>query len=127
MCNKKFSKDNSKTFKLLNEYDGQTAQLTLSLDVIYHLIEDEIFDSYMRRLFMSSERFVIIYSSNTSSNKEEQASHVKHRKFTTWIEQNESSWELYQYIPNKYPLKDNFPIGSFAEFYIFRLNADSCG
>ena len=127
LCNKNFNKDHSKTFKLLNEYDGQTAHLILSLDVIYHLIEDEIFDSYMRRLFMSSERFVIIYSSNTSSNKEGQASHVKHRKFTTWIEANEPSWELDQYIPNKYPLKNNFPTGSFADFYIFRRNAESCG
>jgi hypothetical protein len=127
LCNKNFSKDHSKTFKLLNEYDGQTAELTLSLDVIYHLIEDEIFDSYMRRLFLSSERFVIIYSSNTSSNKEGQAAHVKHRKFTTWIEENEPSWELNQYIPNKYPLKNKFPTGSFADFYIFRHNAESCG
>lgn len=35
LCNKNFNKDHSKTFKLLNEYDGQTAELTLSLDVIY--------------------------------------------------------------------------------------------
>lgn len=127
LCNQNFSQDHSKTFKLLSEYDGQTAQLTLSLDVIYHLIEDEIFDSYMRRLFMSSERFVIIYSSNTFKNEEGQAVHVKHRKFTTWIEENEPSWELYEYIPNRYPLKNNSCEGSFADFYIFRRNTESCG
>jgi hypothetical protein len=38
--------------------------LELSLDVIYHLVEDEVFDAYMRSLFAHAGRFVVIYSSN---------------------------------------------------------------
>lgn len=36
----------------------------MSLDVIYHLIEDEIYNKYMNNLFMAAEKYVFIYSSN---------------------------------------------------------------
>jgi len=42
-CQDIFCEDKTKTFKLMDEYRGETAQLTLSLDVIYHLIEDDVF------------------------------------------------------------------------------------
>src|SRR5215210_4430947 len=45
----------AKTFKLMEEYAGESAELALSLEVIYHLVEDEVFESYMRRLFGSSK------------------------------------------------------------------------
>ena len=40
------------------------ADLTLSLDVIYHLVEDDVFVSAMRALFDKAARFVVIYASN---------------------------------------------------------------
>lgn len=49
----------------MDAYANETADLTLSLDVIYHLIEDNVFFTYMDRLFDSSTKFVIIYSLNT--------------------------------------------------------------
>ncbi len=36
------SHDKTKNFKLMEEYAGEVAQSTLS-DVIYHLIEDDVF------------------------------------------------------------------------------------
>ena len=36
------------------------------MDVIYHLVEDEIFESHMAALFNHATRFVLIYSSNCS-------------------------------------------------------------
>ena len=79
LCEDIFQDDKTKSFRLMTEYKGETAQLTVSLDVIYHLIEDDIYYSYMKRLFDSSERFVIIYSSNCD---EEQRYHEKHRQFS---------------------------------------------
>lgn len=38
--------------------------LALSLDVIYHLIEDEIFEKYMKDVFRASTKYVIIYSTD---------------------------------------------------------------
>jgi formylmethanofuran dehydrogenase subunit E-like metal-binding protein len=73
----------------------------------------------MQRLFDSSERFVIIYSSNTDDNPAGLAPHVRHRNFTRWVEANQPDWTLTQYIPNRYPLKDDQKKESFADFYIF--------
>jgi hypothetical protein len=119
LCNKAFHTDPSKSFHLMDEYDGETAPLTISLDVIYHLVEDEIFEAYMKRLFDSSERFVIIYSSNTDDNMAGTAPHVKHRKFTAWVAANYPWWRLNSHIRNKYPFKGDVREGSFADFFIY--------
>ena len=120
LCSGMFTKDRTKKFKLLSEYRGEIAQLTLSLDVIYHLIEDEVFSSYMVRLFTSSSHFVIVYASNSDGHQYSKAPHVKHRKFTNWVVANQPNWELLQFIPNKYPYIENDNInGSFADFYIY--------
>lgn len=42
MCRKIFKEDKTKSFYLLADYDNQIADLALSLDVIFHLIEDNI-------------------------------------------------------------------------------------
>jgi hypothetical protein len=118
-CENIFFDDKTKTFKLMNAYANETAQLTLSLDVIYHLIEEDIFSTYMKRLFASSTKFVIIYSSNTEKQGKLQAKHVMHRKFSNWIEVNKPEWKLLQKIPNRYPYKDSEFEGSFADFYIY--------
>ncbi|MDZ7691914.1 MAG: hypothetical protein U5K69_12435 [Balneolaceae bacterium] len=111
-CRNIFVHDKTMTFKLMEEYDGETAQLTLSLDVIYHLIEDEVYYAYMRRLFDSSTQFVIIYSSNTNGQKNMQMKHIRHRKFSDWIEENRSTWKLLKKIPANGD-------ATFTDFYIY--------
>ena len=106
-------------FKLMSDYANETAQLTLSLDVIYHLIEDGVFHDYMKRLFDSSTEFVIIYSSNTDEQQRFQAAHMKHRKFSQWIDQNRPGWKLMQHIPNRYLCASNKHEGHLADFYIY--------
>ncbi|MBN1811542.1 MAG: class I SAM-dependent methyltransferase [Anaerolineae bacterium] len=118
-CKNIFSDDETKAFKLMDEYADETAQLTLSLDVIYHLVEDEVFHGYMKRLFDSSTNFVIIYSSNTDRQARFQAAHVKHRKFSQWIDQNGPKWKLIQHIPNRYFHARNTRGEPFADFYIY--------
>jgi predicted TPR repeat methyltransferase len=120
LCKETFHADKSKTFKLIDEYQGERADLVLSLDVLFHLIEDEVFDSYMMRLFHSSDKYVIIYSSNTDKNEAGEALHVKHRHFTRWIEEHLEGWKLIKEIPNKYPYRGNYLEGSFANFYIYK-------
>lgn len=118
-CQKIFSDDETKIFKLMDSYRGETAALTLSLDVIYHLIEDSAFANYMKKLFDSSEKFVIIYASNTDDNPEGTASHVRHRNFSKWVSEHKAEWKLEKHIPNKYPFSGDTKIGSFADFYIY--------
>ena len=119
LCKEKFRSDLSKTFIDLEEYVDTTADLSLSLDVLFHLVEDEVYDEYMRTLFSASNHYVIIYSSNTDDNTSYEGKHVKHRKFTKWIQDNESNWKQIEYIPNRYPYNKNEKTGSFADFYIF--------
>lgn len=119
MCKDNFINDESKAFKLMDDYDSETAELTLSLDVIYHLVEDNVFAEYMDKLFDSSTRFVIVYSSNTKNNPEGQSTHVRHRKFSEWIEINKINYKLIKHIPNVYPFDGNTKTGSFADFYIY--------
>lgn len=96
-CRDIFKDDVSKSFFVYKPpapaADGQVPQgdLSLSLDVIYHLLEDDIFESYMRDLFSSSKRFVIIYAWDVEVKRRQ---HVRHRKFTKWIAENITGWDL---------------------------------
>ncbi len=119
-CKNILSTDETKIFKLMDEYANETAELTLSLDVIYHLVEDNVFFAYMERLFDSSSKFVIIYSSNTEKQSRFQAAHVKHRQFSKWIEKNKPEWNLIKHIPNLYPYTGKDQDGSLADFYIYK-------
>ena len=40
------------------------ADLAISLDVVYHLIEDQVFEAYMKHLFAAGKRYVVVYSTN---------------------------------------------------------------
>ena len=121
LCKQKFSSDKSKTFKVVREYEEEIAELSLSLDVIYHLIEDHIFEGYIQTLFKAASRYVIIYSSNFDDEGYDGA-HVKHRKFTKWIDQNVSGWKIMDHIPNRYPYNGDYKSGSSADFYIYEKN-----
>lgn len=97
---------------------GIKADLALSLDVIYHLVEDPVFDTYMRQLFESARKFVIVYSSNMD--QAWPAGHVRHRQFTRWVEQNKPEWCLHSSLKNAYPYGPADPERtSFADLYIF--------
>lgn len=118
-CEKRFAGDKSKAFRLMTAYEGETAELTLSLDVIYHLVEDTVFVDYISRLFDSSEKFVIVYSSDFEESREGSPAHVRHRKFSDWVSANRVGWKLLQHVPNKYPYAGDVKHGTSADFYIY--------
>ena len=120
VCRKRFKGNCSRSFHLLSEYNGQTADMTISLDVVYHLVDDDIFSSHLQTLFGAAKSVVVIYSSNTNENPEKKSvPHVKHRRFTDWVERNIPNWTLHQVIPNKYPYQGDVRTGSFCDFYIY--------
>ncbi len=120
-CQRIFKDDSSKSFYLMSEYEGQKADLVLSLDVIYHLVEETTFEKYMQRLFGSAKRYVIVYSSNISAQLFS-SPHVKHRRFTQWIEENLANWHLVAHIPNAYASSSDTKENSSADFFIYRLD-----
>lgn len=123
-CCEMFARDAAKSFHQIDEYTGEMADLTLSLDVIYHLIEDDVFENHMRQLFNSATRFVIIYASDTNENKGYENSHVRHRQFTVWVKEHIVGWSLIQCIPNKHAFDGNNTKGSFADFYIYKKSIE---
>ena len=118
-CKKLFSEDSSKEFKTVEEYEGETADVVLSLDVIYHLIEDQVFDRYMANVFDSALKWVVIYSSNFEGADEQHAEHVRHRKFADWIAINRPEWFCVKMVKNPFPFAGDIKRSSHADFYFF--------
>ncbi|MFT4672061.1 MAG: hypothetical protein ACI9LY_002934 [Arenicella sp.] len=119
VCGERFMCDINKSFRLVSEWQGETAELVLSLDVIYHLIEDFVFEKYMNDLFAASSKYVVIYASNSDDNKDNQAMHVRHREFTRWVAEKAPEWSLQEQMPNQYPIEKYGDKGSFAGFYFY--------
>ena len=114
LCKSRFAGDLTKSFFL---YDSSCfidrnsifkAELTLSLDVVYHLIEDNIFDAYMKHLFDSSCHYVIVYATNNEVRDD--APHVQHRCFSSWVSYNCPQWRLRQVVdgPSSGPRRADF-------------------
>jgi SAM-dependent methyltransferase len=103
LCQRRFAGDPTKSFFL---YDGAcftdragvfSAELALSLDVVYHLTEDAVFETYLRHLFAAGRRLVVIYSTNTEISGT--APQVRHRRFTPWVEAACPQWRLARVEP----------------------------
>jgi SAM-dependent methyltransferase len=119
-CRERFRADPTKTFQLAKDYEGRRAELALSLDVIFHLVEDGVFERYMGALFQAATRFVIIYSSNRDEPTDGESMHVRHRRFTSWIDDHAPGWTLMAQAPNRYPNQGDYRTGSFSDFFIYR-------
>ncbi len=123
-CINKFRSDPAKSFFIYNgnafsdKVGVFSSDLSLSLDVLYHLIEKEIYIQHLKHLFSVSKKYVIIYSSNVYV---PQRAHEYHREFLKDIEIIfKDSWKLEKVIENKYPAKNIDDLsGSLANFYFF--------
>ena len=104
-CKKQFENDLTKEFLILSDYEPKIFDLAISLDVIFHLDEDENFENHMKLLFESSNKFVLIYSSNFEKLNLFLKPHIRHRKFTDWMNENVPDWKLILYTPNKFKKK----------------------
>lgn len=121
-CRERFAGRPHLRFMLMRDYQGETAELALSLDVVYHLVEDEVFENYMRTLFRSATRHVILYSSDREDERPDP--HVRHRKFTEWVQANIAGWRLFERVDNIYPFSGDYQEGSFADFFIYGKDPD---
>ena len=120
-CRSRFADRGTWTFLTAEEYRAAPAkaELAMSLDVIYHLVEDQVFDGYMRTLFAASSRFVLIYSSDHESGTN--ADHVRHRAYSDWIRLHAPGFSLVESFAQPFPMlpgsdKRNT---SFAAFKLF--------
>lgn len=103
------------------EYDGRspvpsTAEMAMSMEVIFHLTDDPVYDAYMTNLFNAATRFVVIYSS-AMENPDIGAAWVRHRDFRA--HPATKGWDLFEVVPNIRPYPQ-FKDGSFSQFYFYR-------
>jgi SAM-dependent methyltransferase len=120
LCQARFSRDTSKRFLHAEspEADSATADLALSLDVIYHLVEDDTYDQYMSRLVLAAKKYICIYSSNIE--RSSHVAHVRHRCFTNWLMTQAPEWRPILKVPNPYQEDPANPTHtSWADFYFF--------
>ena len=125
MCTDLFKDDDTKQFKTADDVGNERADLALSLDVIYHLVEDSVFESYMKQLFESAKQYVIIYSSNETDAYNSRSRHVRHRNFTDWVGSNIQDWQLVQKVPNRFPFSEETGEGSYADFYVYERSTQT--
>ena len=124
-CRRRFRGDGRKRFCLMADYAGATAEMTLSLDVVYHLVEDAVFERYMQTLFGAATRFVVVYASDHDAPGP--SVHVRHRKFTDWIAANRPDWSACEVVRNRYPFAQDTSAESFADFHFFERATPASG
>lgn len=95
-------------------------ELALSLDVIYHLVEDAVYDAYMRRLCAAAGRYLLVYASDRDDSATGTA-HVRHRAYSRWIAAHAPELRPLRDWQHPYPMTpDSDPRQtSFAAFRLF--------
>ncbi len=121
MCTDLFRADASKAFHVIDDRMApESGDLAMSLDVIYHLVEDEVFDRYMRRLFAAAKTFVVIYAGNREMPPRDP--HVRQRRFSEWIDENAEAFAFAGRLENGARLlkdENGKSITSPSEFFVY--------
>ena len=86
-----FRGDATRRFKHLDDYAGEKADLTVSLDVLYHLVEQPVYEAHLTHLFDSADRYVLLFSTCFDGSRSS-VNHVLHRNVQTWIKENRPDW-----------------------------------
>jgi SAM-dependent methyltransferase len=119
-CRARFAREASKSFALLSEYAGETADLAMSLDVIYHLVEDSVFEAHLRTLFGAATRFVAVYSTNRDEPDDAGMPHVRHRRFSDFVAREFGNFRLIGTEKQPKSYSGDIVSSSLAEFFLFQ-------
>jgi glycosyltransferase involved in cell wall biosynthesis/SAM-dependent methyltransferase len=123
MCRDRFAADRTKRFLLAGRQEPDGAELTLSLDVVFHLIEDPLFEAHMRALFAHARRLVVVYSSDRDEPTVD--THVRHRSVSAWVAAHAPGWRRTMHVANPYPFDPTRPAEtSFADFHVYERRDD---
>ena len=121
-CVDRFKHDDTKSFFLFDALcfkDSSRlfhADLALSLDVIYHVVDDATFQAYMAALCGAADKYVIIYSTDFES---EGLGHQRHRAVSSWM-QVRTDFEFVRVIDNPYSGSTDGEEQSEAKFLIYQ-------
>ena len=129
-CTEAFAGDSSKRFVLYDPASFAAADFkrdaAMSLDVLYHLVEQKVYDEYLDNLFSAGEKLVIIYAADIDI--PQQTSHELYRKFTKDVAHRFPNWQLTDTVRNKYkPTNYMDESGSNADFFVYKpLSSQAC-
>lgn len=120
LCKDKFN--DSKNFMLANDFIDLniSCDMAMSCDVIYHLIEEDVYQTYMNNLCNFSNKYILIYAKDENL---DHCAHVKFRKFSDFM--NQTDYKLIEHISNPYPQKiagKNNKNTSPSDFYFYSKN-----
>jgi len=87
--------------------------------VIYHLVEDRVFEAHLRSVFGSATRYVAVYSSNRDAPDDAGLPHVRHRRFTDFVDREFPGWKLCAKLEQPSTYSGDITKGSLAEFFLF--------
>lgn len=82
----------------MDKFVNLKIDLVLSMDVIFHLVEDEVYHKYMQTIFDVNAKYIGVYSTNTAF-AHRSVAHVKHRNYSKEFNQN-SRYLLLRVIPH---------------------------
>jgi hypothetical protein len=120
-CQDRYADDPGRSFHLRDTYEvpPRGFDMSLSLDVIYHLVEDERFHDYMTDLFAAADRYVLIYASDREVSGK--AKHVRQREYSKWIERHAPDWKVERTFENPFARRrgSDPETTSFAFFRLF--------
>ena len=85
-----------------------SADCAMSLDVVFHLIEDSVFARYIEQLFSCGRRFVMIYALDRELEGRGHVS-VRYRKYSDYIARTNPEFRIAQHIPAN---------ETFGDFYL---------
>lgn len=123
-CRTRFAGDPRRRFQQADA-PLHPAELALSMDILFHLVEDAVFDAYLDRLFGSATRYVLVYASNVDLAWP--AAHVRHRAFTPLVSTRFPDWRLAAHVPNLFPYDPARPDDtSFADFFVYTRRGERC-
>lgn len=122
ICKEKYMGDETKQFfmieemlEYIKEYGG--CDLAISLDTLFNLVEDDVYETYMERLFGYAKRYVCILSSDFDR---PHVGHEKRRCFTRYVSEHFPEFNLIKKIENKYPFDFTKPNEtSLSDFYFY--------
>lgn len=97
---------------------GAMADLAMSLDVLFHIIEPRAFELYLEHLFRSAIRFVIIYSSDFDAVT---SPHENRISFSMYVRETFKDWCLAESIDNRFPYDPYNPdTTSHSKWFVYK-------
>lgn len=125
ICQNRYKNDKSKQFSAIGPLEvlsiTEKFDCALSIDVLYHLVEQNVYETHLRNLFASAKKYVIIYAWDADADESMRLStHVKPRKFTEYISENFKEWRLIGTKEQIYP-------ESSSDFYFYEKSRTACG